>query len=439
MTKRARGSYFDWKYRKGAGTKEIVRPNAKLALAWYPLVDPFEIGNFKASHRVCVAPVTSNRAKFLNHTLSPMQIEYFKIRLTEGSVVFGEAMSVSKQGCISARVSGMFTDEHEETIEELFATAKENNALFIPQLTHGGKLCPDTVTDEALSCDGIPQPSELPDGFTPEQFLLNGAKCTFAKPVAMTALHIQQVIAEFKQSALRLKRAGCTVCNICMAGSNLLHEFLLRATNPRNDRYGATNEDRARLPLAVFDAVAEVFGSGNVGVSFSFGYSVGGNVDVHKHDLRTHLYMARELNKRKAHHYTTWFRYENQINAPATDDYVESYGKWKELRDALRKEFKGPIISSGYSLREPTEAVEDIISNNSEMVMFGFASICNPDLPNRIRHGIGYSKNLQTFSRVPQDATSSECENWSESDQARGYIDWQMADLPEEPPHVIHL
>eukprot|EP01060_Flectonema_neradi_P019679 TRINITY_DN2694_c0_g1_i4.p1 TRINITY_DN2694_c0_g1~~TRINITY_DN2694_c0_g1_i4.p1 ORF type:complete len:446 (+),score=52.78 TRINITY_DN2694_c0_g1_i4:116-1453(+) len=434
---RARTMYYDWKYMKGG--KEPVRINHKNALAWYPLVDPYKFGNFEAGHRICIAPLTMLRAKYDNHSYSPMQVEFYKLRLKAGSVVFSEAMAVSKQACISLRVCGMFTDEHEETIKELFDIATENGALFIPQLTHGGKVCPNTVTSEPLSCDGVPQQSKPPKNFPPEEYLVNGEAYTFADPIRMDNSHMRQVISEFVQSAERLKRAGATVCNLCMGGNSLLHSFILSSTNTRTDGYGGTSINRIKFPLQVFDAVEKVFGKGNVGISMSFGFQCSGNIDNVKHDFKTHILMANELTKRKAHHYTYWFRYEGQGTAPATDDFVEAYGKWEELRSRLRSEFKGPMIASGFSTKAPEVIVEQIVSGKADMVMMGLGSLCNPDLVNKIRHGVSHEKNFHRLMAVPRIKEDSELKDWSEADQARGYIDWPIADLPDEPPQVIHL
>ena len=50
------------------------------------------------------------------------------------------------------------------------------------------------------------------------------------------------------------------------ANGYLIHQFLDNTVNQRNDKWGGSVENRARLGLEVVDALVGVFGPGRVGV-----------------------------------------------------------------------------------------------------------------------------------------------------------------------------
>src|SRR3546814_7767667 len=70
----------------------------------------------------------------------------------------------------------------------------------------------------------------------------------------------------FRKAAENAKRAGFDGVEIHGANGYLLDQFLQDSTNRRNDAYGGSIENRARLLLEVTDAAISVWGPGRVGV-----------------------------------------------------------------------------------------------------------------------------------------------------------------------------
>ena len=81
----------------------------------------------------------------------------------------------------------------------------------------------------------------------------------YAVPAEMTADDIDGVVADFAASARRALDAGFEIVELHAAHGYLLHQFLSPASNQRTDEYGGSFENRTRLPLAVVDAVREVW------------------------------------------------------------------------------------------------------------------------------------------------------------------------------------
>lgn len=77
----------------------------------------------------------------------------------------------------------------------------------------------------------------------------------FAPPQAMTEAEIQETITRFADTAQAAERAGFTGVEIHAAHGYLISQFLSPLTNQRNDAWGGTLAQRARLLLEVVRAV----------------------------------------------------------------------------------------------------------------------------------------------------------------------------------------
>ena len=115
------------------------------------------------------------------------------------------------------------------------------------QISHPGRQCPRLVNTKPLSASDVQ---------------LNMIS-NFGKPRAASGDDINEVIERFATTASIVQKAGFDGVQIHSAHGYLLSQFLSPITNKRNDEYGGTLENRARLLLRVIKAVRE-----RVGVSF---------------------------------------------------------------------------------------------------------------------------------------------------------------------------
>src|SRR3546814_9491584 len=74
-------------------------------------------------------------------------------------------------------------------------------------------------------------------------------------PQALDADGLRKVVADFADAATRSRLAGFRVVEIHAAHGYLLHQFLSPLSNQRNDAYGGSLANRARLLLEVVAAV----------------------------------------------------------------------------------------------------------------------------------------------------------------------------------------
>ena len=117
------------------------------------------------------------------------------------------------------------------------------NHLWV-QLNHPGRQCPRIVNAQPVA----PSPVHLD--------LLGN----FGKPRAMSDEDIQDVIKRFARSAALVKRAGFTGVQIHCAHGYLFSQFLSPKINQRQDQWGGTLENRARIIRQTIKAVREVVG-----------------------------------------------------------------------------------------------------------------------------------------------------------------------------------
>ncbi|MFC3095508.1 NADH:flavin oxidoreductase/NADH oxidase family protein [Alteromonas sediminis] len=114
------------------------------------------------------------------------------------------------------------------------------------QLNHPGRQCPKLVNARPLS------PSDV-------QLSLIG---NFGKPKPMDKVDIEDVIKRFIKSAELVKLAGFKGVQIHCAHGYLLSQFLSPITNKRQDEWGGSLENRARIIRRIVQGVRQSVGKG---------------------------------------------------------------------------------------------------------------------------------------------------------------------------------
>ncbi|WP_068547261.1 NADH:flavin oxidoreductase/NADH oxidase family protein [Thalassotalea crassostreae] len=112
------------------------------------------------------------------------------------------------------------------------------------QISHPGRQCPSLVNSEPLA------PSEV-------QLKMLGS---FSKPRALTQAEIEDIIQRFATTASLAKEAGFTGVQIHCAHGYLISQFLSPKINQRQDQWGGSLENRARLARSIVQAVRKAVG-----------------------------------------------------------------------------------------------------------------------------------------------------------------------------------
>ncbi|MBG9998997.1 NADH:flavin oxidoreductase/NADH oxidase family protein [Pseudoalteromonas sp. NSLLW24] len=128
---------------------------------------------------------------------------------------------------------------------ELARLSKQNNCKVVMQINHPGRQVFKKMGGKALSASSV---------------TLNMGKHShlFGVPKAMTQTDIDDVITRFTQTALQAEKAGFNGVQIHAAHGYLLAQFLSPLTNKRNDKWGGSLQNRARLLLEITRSIKAV-------------------------------------------------------------------------------------------------------------------------------------------------------------------------------------
>jgi 2,4-dienoyl-CoA reductase-like NADH-dependent reductase (Old Yellow Enzyme family) len=77
----------------------------------------------------------------------------------------------------------------------------------------------------------------------------------YAEPIALSLQGIDKVVADFEAAGRRALASGFDVIEVHAAHGYLLHQFLSPLSNHREDAYGGSLENRARLLLRIVTAL----------------------------------------------------------------------------------------------------------------------------------------------------------------------------------------
>ncbi|WP_337007134.1 MULTISPECIES: NADH:flavin oxidoreductase/NADH oxidase [unclassified Microbacterium] len=170
-------------------------------------------------------------------------------------LIVAEATAVVPEGRISPRDLGLWNDEQRDALAPIVQAIHDRGAHAGIQLAHAGRKA-------STWWPWAPERGSVPDadgGWTtsaPSAIAFDG----FAEPVALDLAGIDRVVEAFAAAARRALEAGFDVLELHGAHGYLVHQFISPLSNRRDDDYGGSLENRARLLLRVVDAVRDAAG-----------------------------------------------------------------------------------------------------------------------------------------------------------------------------------
>ncbi|WP_314424525.1 NADH:flavin oxidoreductase/NADH oxidase [uncultured Microbacterium sp.] len=170
-------------------------------------------------------------------------------------LILAEATAVVPEGRISPRDAGLWNDEQRDAWAPIVAAIHDRGAAAGIQLAHAGRKA-STWWPWAEERGSVPVPEGGWTTTAPSAVAFDG----FAVPEQLDSAGIERVVEAFGTAARRALDAGFDVLEIHGAHGYLLHQFLSPLSNLREDDYGGSLENRARLLLRVVDAVRSVAG-----------------------------------------------------------------------------------------------------------------------------------------------------------------------------------
>ncbi|KDD66247.1 N-ethylmaleimide reductase [Pseudomonas mandelii PD30] len=347
-----------------------------------------------------MAPLTRSRAGQPGDIPTAMNAEYYRQRAS-AALIITEATQISRQGQGYAWTPGIYSDEQVQAWREVSTQVHEAGGLIFMQLWHVGRVShPSFQPDNALPV----APSALP--VPGKTFIVdtdgNGVWGDVPVPRALQTSEIAGIISDYRRAARNALNAGMDGVEIHAGNGYLLDQFINSNSNQREDAYGGSLENRARLLLEVVAAVVDEVGAERVGVRLTpMGRFMGMGDETPQ---ATFGHIVHSLNQ--------WTLAYLHLVEPAVVGTVKDENfdpRWDEIIGQLRAAWDGVLmIAGGY---DPETAEQALIDGRADIIAFGRPFLANPDLPRRIRDGLSLN--------TPDPST------FFGGDQ-RGYVDYPV-------------
>lgn len=366
------------------------------------LFQPLQLGTLSLPNRIVMAPLTRARATIEN-VPTAMMAQYYAQRADCGLIV-SEATAVDPLGMGWYRAPGIWSAEMVAGWRKVTDAVHAKGGRIFAQLWHMGRLVlPDYL-------DG-----DLPIGPSPiagegETFAPPGPDYTggflpmkpYVVPREMTVQDIAGVVAAYGRAAGNALDAGFDGVEIHAANGYIIDQFLQSNTNRRSDAYGGSVENRIRLLREVLKAVLSIVPAGRVGIRISPTSERKGMGDENPAALAEAVAgLARELGLAYLH-----------LIEPIASGFMEK--PENPVIENVRSVFRGALIQNGSFDGSAADAC--IASGKADAISFGRPYIANPDLVERIRHGLPLADPNFDYAYVGEE---------------RGYTDYPLSTVAQ--------
>ena len=319
------------------------------------LFQPLTVGALTLRNRLVMAPLTRSRADEGRVPNDLMQ-DYYVQRASAGLIIT-EATAITPSAVGYADTPGIWSDAQVAGWKKITDAVHAVGGLMVMQLWHVGRISDPMFLDGALP---VSASAIQPAGHVS----LKKKKKEYVTPRALQTDEVKQIVQDYRHAAINAKAAGFDGVELHAANGYLIDQFLQSKTNQRDDEYGGSLENRARLLLEVTDQLIDVWGADRVGVHLA------PRGDAHDmgddNPSETFGYVAQALGERK-------------IAFICAREYVAD----DSLAGLIKQKFGGVFIANEKLDQAQAESLLD--AGKADAVAFGQLYIANPDLLERFK------------------------------------------------------
>jgi 2,4-dienoyl-CoA reductase-like NADH-dependent reductase (Old Yellow Enzyme family) len=213
------------------------------------LFESVAFGDVVLRNRIAVSPMCEYSA--VDGMPDDWHLVHLGSRAVGGAgLVFCEATGVSPEGRISPGDTGIWNDAQAAAWARINRFIAAQGAVSGIQLAHAGRKA-----STAVPWAGGKMVSPGEGGWTAVAPSALAFDADYPMPVALDAAGLAKVVEDFAAATVRARDAGFRVVEIHAAHGYLLHSFLSPLSNRRDDAYGGSLANRARLLREVVAAV----------------------------------------------------------------------------------------------------------------------------------------------------------------------------------------
>lgn len=272
-------------------------------------------------------------------------------------------------------------------LRRLAEAVHAHGARLVVQACHHGKTSSVDVSEgRPALIPSVPPPPSDPRGMmadTSMDELLRMATLTGGQMPNYAEATVEQlagIVADFADAAARVQAAGCDGIEVHAAHGYLLSTFLSPAWNRREDEYGGSTGNRARLLVEVVTAIRERCGPD---------FAVLVRLDGHEYGVEggTTVDLAAE------HARAAVAAGADAIHVSATSSAGTGVGftdaplpwqpnQYEHLARTVKAAVDVPVIAVGRI--RPSEGERILAGGGADLVSLGRQLLADPDLPNRL-------------------------------------------------------
>ncbi len=326
-----------------------------------PILEPIKIGKLELKNRIYLPAMHLNMA--VDFEVTDQLVNFYAERAKGGvSMIAVGFATVDKLSAGSTNI-GAHKDEYIPGLKRLADAIKDNGALSAVQLNHAGKNnFSFMINDTAVAPSAIQ------------------ARMTRETPRALEHDEIVEIIENFGQAALRVKKAGFDAVEVLAGTGYLISSFLSPLTNIREDEWGGSLENRMKFGIEVMKSIKKATGDDYPLIARINGNDLmkGG---VGRKELQLFAQKLVEAGVDALNINVGW----HEARIPQIIASVPR-GVFGYLSKGIKDVVDVPVISS-HRINDPETAREMIADGTCDMVAMGRPLIADPDLPNKVKEG----------------------------------------------------
>ena len=322
-------------------------------------------------------------------TIGDEERNFYKQRATGIGLYIVGATCVSLEGLAFDNQTRAFDDKDLPSNKERVKIIKEQGALAINQIHHGGCLGLKRLS-------GVPVMAVSADVFNKE-LEKKGELKEDTKAVEITEKDIKRIIDDFARATEISIKAGYDGIEIHGANNYLLQQFYSGYYNKRTDEWGGSLEKRMKFPLAVVDACCKIRDKYNK-PEFIIGYRLSPEEPFEDGITMTEtLALVRELMKRPLQ-----FIHVSQSKFFQEARRGEGSGtaRLKLIHDELKGKMALIGVGGSFSYDDLNKALD---SGYADFIGVARALMLNKDLGILLKEGKGDKIRLEIDPEHPED------------------------------------
>ena len=352
------------------------------------LLAPGRIAGLELSNRVFLPAMDMNLC--VEGEISDGEIAHYTARAAGGTalVITGTGAVAWPIGATSRHQPAFSDDKFIPGIRRLADSIHAVGGKLCMQLCHHGKTAGVDTADGRPQLvpsllDSKPDLSALRDN--PMSELMGLAIATQGKKATYKIADeddLAWVIDQFAQAARRVKQAGVDAIEIHAAHGYLLSTFLSRGYNKRDDRWGGSLENRARLTCEVVRAIKRVVGDDYPVLVRVNGFEFGLEDGLTPDETARASALIEEAGADAIH-----------VSANAHNPFADftqgplpsEVAQYREYTKIVKQHVTIPVIAVGRML--PEIADEMLALGECDFVSMGRQLLADAELVNKIREG----------------------------------------------------